>query len=291
MNLLIFSYLFLAPLSYALVNLLDKYVVSQRVKHPMSYVVLVGTIQLVLASILAFFSDWTSLKVLDYFWGILIGISYGFQLIIYYYLFSKEDVTNIVGIDFTFPVVVAILSAIFLGERFGMQTYIGLSLAVLGTVVIALRMLNFTFSKVTFLLLLMVLNTGIYEFLIKLSTLNVSQINILVLNSLFAGITVLFLLFKKDVRSKIKISFKLWKWALFIEALTMLSIFFIILSLNYFPATIASAIATLQPLFVLFGERIISGQKESYSKDKNVIPKLIGILLICLGTVLILLKA
>jgi hypothetical protein len=110
-----------------------------------------------------------------------------------------------------------------------MLGYIGLVLAIAGTLVLTARMQKFTVTSSAFLLILMVINTGVYEFVIKVATINVPEFQLLAINSVFAGLGVFLLCFKSSVRRHLRESFSLWRWALFIEFLTVIAILFIIL--------------------------------------------------------------
>ena len=71
------------------------------------------------------------------------------------------------------------------------------------------------------------------------------------------------------------------------KKLTMLlAILFIFLAMKYYPATMVSSIGTLQILFVLIIEQFVLVKIGGVTKDKILMPKLSGILLIVSGVII-----
>jgi uncharacterized membrane protein len=217
---------------------------------------------------------------------IILGILWAIILMVYYFALYKEDVSEIVGIDYSYPIIVAILSFFILHETIGIMGYIGLLLIILGVFNLQKRMSEISLNVNVWILIAMPFLTGLYEFIIKVSTINIPEFNTLAINSIVAGMilitTVTFKKVRKDLHEDIK---NIWL-ALANESLTVLAILFIILAMKYYPATIVSSIAALQAVFVLIIEQVFLKKIGGITKDGVLKPKLSGILLIVSGVIL-----
>ena len=104
----------ISPFIWGFMNVLDKFVVSHRVKSPLSFTIVAGIVNLAIGIILALFLNWTNIAVNDLFFPAIAGLIFGSQFFLYYYLLGKEDVSNLIGFVYVYPIIVAILSFLFL---------------------------------------------------------------------------------------------------------------------------------------------------------------------------------
>ncbi|MGH3524383.1 MAG: hypothetical protein ACRDU4_16545 [Mycobacterium sp.] len=111
------------------------------------------------------------------------------QLYFYYILLSDEDASNIMGLEFTDPVLVAALAYIFLGERVPAGGYLAMA-----------------------------------EFSIKVAADHLPGTTGFAIESMVAGTVVCGLLFKRRVRLGVLRELPNLRYALAIEALTLSSI-------------------------------------------------------------------
>lgn len=281
-----FIYVLLAPITYGLVNIIDEYFCSKKIKNPFSYTVVVGIAHSFLGLSIASFLDWKNFTLSMFLIPSILGFLYALQLLVYYYSLYKEDVSEVVGIDYSYPIIVAILSFFILHENIGILGYIALLLIILGAFNLQKRMCKICLDMKMWVLIIMPILTGVYEFIIKVSTINVPEFNALAINSIVAGILVISIIFFKKVRVGFNEEFKNIWLALANESLTILSILFIFLAMKYYPATIVSSIAALQAIFVLIIEQVFLKKIGGITKDGALIPKLSGILLIITGVIL-----
>lgn len=282
-----FIFVLLAPITYGLVNIIDEYYCSRKINSPFSYTAVVGIAHLVLGLLIACFLDWQNFTLSMLPITLLLGFLYAAMLLIYYFALYKEDVSEIVGIDYSYPVIVATLSFFILHENIGIWGYIGLALIILGVFNLEKRMAKICLSINLGVLILMPIITGIYEFTIKISTLDIPELNALAINSIVAGSIVISTLCLKKVRKDFPVDIKNIGYAFINESLTILSIFLIFLAMKYYPATVVASIGTLQILFVLFIEHVLLVRMGGITKDKILTPKLSGILLIISGVILV----
>ena len=283
---LTFIFVILAPIIYCLVNTIDEYFCSKMIKSPFSYTAVVGIVHLILGLLIACFLDWKSFTVSMLPISISIGLLWAIILLIYYFALYKEDVSSIVGIDYSYPIIVAILSFFFLHENIGVLGYLGLALIILGVFSLGKRMSKTHLDMKLWVLILMPIMTGIYEFTIKVSSATVPEYNALAINSIVAGTVLILTLFLPKVRENFSKDIKNIGWAFANETLTILAILFIFLAMKYYPATMVASIGTLQILFVLVIEQTVLVKIGGITKDKILMPKLSGILLIVSGVIL-----
>ena len=281
-----FIFVLLAPIAYGLVNIIDEYYCSKKIKSPFSYTAVVGIAHVILGLLIASFLDWKGFTLSMLPIPIILGVLYAAMLLIYYFALYKEDVSSIVGIDYSYPIIVAILSFFILHENIGIIGYLALLLIILGVFNLQKRMAKIRLDMSLWVLILMPIVTGTYEFIIKISTINIPEFNALAINSFVAGVIVISTLSMKKVRKDFPEDIKNIWLALANESLTIISILFIFLAMKYYPATIVASIGTLQILFVLIIEQMFLVKIDGITKDKILMPKLSGILLIVSGVIL-----
>ena len=281
-----FIFVLLAPITYGLVNIIDEYYCSKKIKNPFSYTAVVGIVHLILGLLMASFLNWENFTPSMLLLPGILGFFYAIQLLIYYYSLYNEDVSEIVGIDYSYPIIVAILSFFILNENLGILGYTALILIILGVFNLEKRMCKMCLNMNVWVLIGMPIITGIYEFIIKISTINIPEFNAVAINSIVAGTIVMSTIFLKKVRVGLSTEIKNIGYAFANESLTILAILFIFLAMKYYPATIVSSIGTLEVLFVLIIEQFVLVKIGGITRDKILMPKLSGIILIISGVVL-----
>jgi len=281
-----FIFVLLSPIAYGLVNVIDKYYCSKKIKSPFSYTAVVGIAHLIIGLSMACFLNWENFTISMLPITLAIGFIYAAMLLVYYFALYKEDVSEVVGIDYSYPIIVALLSFFILHENIGIIGYIGLLLIILGVFGLQKRMVKMKLDISIWVLFLLPVLTGIYEFIIKISTLNIPEFNALAINSIVAGTVVVSTLLFKKVRENFSEDIKNLGLALANESLTVLSILFIFLAMKYYPATMVSSIATIQIFVVLLIEQFVLVKIGGITKDEILMPKLSGVILITTGIIL-----
>src|SRR3989344_1169655 len=94
-------------------NIIDKNVVSKRVKNPLSALVIVNIPALFYGLAAFFIANSFSIE------GFFIGIGWAFILLLYYKALSLDEASKIIALYSMTPIVVSILAFVFLGEAFG----------------------------------------------------------------------------------------------------------------------------------------------------------------------------
>jgi len=275
----------LSPLFWGVMNVLDKFVISHRVKNLWSFGVLAGFVNIIYAVTLSLFLSWSGYSFLDYFYPAITGIIFGIEFFLYYYLLKMHDVSRIVGFAYVYPVVVAILSFLFLGELLSFISYVGMFLILAGVISLAYKK-NMKFSKQSLWIIAIILIIGIYEFMVKVSTSNLPELNGIALNQIFLGLTISTILFSKSVRTNVVRDFRVIKWAFLTETFTFFGILTLFYAMAGLPATIVSSIAAIQPMVVVFLEYF--GCKIGLKTcDLNFKKKFVSIALIVIGVIVL----
>jgi len=279
----------LSPIIWAFMNNLDNYFVKTRIKKVFSYTILAGIANFTFGFVLALFLDWTSFPLSAIIWPTISGLLYGSMYFAYYFLLKTEDISDLTGLFYLYPILVAILSFFILGEVLPFIGYIGILMILSGALMISLRIHKLSGKLVLKFMFIMILLAGAYEFLVKVATDNMPVWNGVAVEFMAIGLVVFFGLFSRNVRKGIKSELKNLKIAFMIEFFTFLSIAAVFIAMNNLKATIVSSIAAIQPIFALLFERVferISGKK--LTKDERITwRKVIAILLIVIGVAIL----
>jgi drug/metabolite transporter (DMT)-like permease len=285
---LIISLIFviLCPFAYAFVNLFDKYIVSYRIKKPLGISGLSFLPLLIFGLLFFLISDWQGISLSKIIYPILGGFLSGCQYYLYFFIMKKEDASSFSGMTYFYPVVVAVLSFFILNERLSYLSYIGIFLVIIGVVKVSSSSNSFLNNRITFVIMNIIL-LALYEFLAKLTTTNLEITNGLAITLLASSFTILQGFFFKRVRQDVVSEFNNLKWAFFSELITLFATATLFLALWHLSATIVSAIASIQPLIVLFYERIAERKLKKISQHKSLRSKIIPLISIVLGVVLL----
>ncbi len=280
-------YAMLSPLIGSIVNTLDKFIVSKKVKTPASFTVIAGIVNLILGIILALFLDCGGYSFSNYIYAIIAGTIMGAEYYMYYSALRKEDVSSVMGFIYFYPVVVSILSFLFLGEVLSWISYVGMALVLTGVMLLVIRIeRNHSKIKVP-MVLTMIAVVSLITFFAKLSTDILPEFHGAAIYSICVGLTVMLGLFNRKVRKGITYEMRNYKWSIMVESLTFSGAVIIFFALAKLPATVVSVIAASQPLMVLFIEIAAVKFGLIKSRDHKILPKLLSIILIVAGIILL----
>ena len=101
---------FLAPIFWALMNVLDKFVISQKVQNALSFAAVAGIVNILYGFILALTLPWSNIGFAALLCPIATGSLLGFQFYVYFVILKHEDVSHFIGLMFVYPAMVAILA-------------------------------------------------------------------------------------------------------------------------------------------------------------------------------------
>lgn len=279
-------FVIICPFAYAFVNIFDKYIVSYRVKKPLGMSA-ISFIPLLLAGlVMIIISDWSNISINLFIVPIICGIFVGVQYYSYFFLIKHEDASNLSGIVYFYPVIVAILSFFILNERLGSLSYFGLLLIIFGVVRLSLRtsasksFTGFVIIAVNILLI------ALYEFSAKFVTTAIPIINGLGIITLVSSFVILLGLIFKKVRDDFIFELKNIKWGFASELFTLIATLTLFLALKNLSATVVSAIASVQPMIVLFYEKIAERKLKKISHHDGIHTKIFYIFSIIIGVII-----
>lgn len=275
----------LSPFFFGLGNIYDKYVVEHRIKDPRVYAIFIGVAILAINLATGLFLDWTGFVWQDAIFPMLSGITSGISTWVFYNTIKKEDISNIVGIMYTYPIITAILSFALLGEKISAIGYIGMIVTVAGIVLLTTKVKHLR-SKILVNILIVALCSGLIGLFAKLGTNNAPPLNCLVVNGIFVAIVLMGGIFVKSLREKIPDENGPLYIAFIGEVMYFLGNGSMFIAMSFLPATIVSSVAAIQPFLVLFLEAIVNRFRK-ISSDLGIKEKIIPIVMIVLGVVLI----
>jgi len=268
-------------------NIIDKNVVSKRVKNPLSALVIVNIPALFYGLAAFFIGNAFSIE------GFFIGIGWAFVLLLYFKALSMDEASKIIALYSITPIFVSILAFAFLGEAFGPEKYIGIILIVIGAMLISMKKFGkLKFSKA---LPLMAFTSVVYAIvLIFMKTIIDNQGFVPVFTGMEFGIflgslpLLLIAKYRKEVTTAKKKTFGI----LFISSMFGVSgLLSMILALSLGPASLISAIEQTQSLFVLFYVVILTHLKphiisEDITRGPLMI-KVVAIVMMVVGAIAI----
>ena len=288
MNILIISLIMaiISPFIWGFMNNLDKFVVSRKIKNSLSYTIVAGLVNLCIGVILALFLDWSNLTLGDLGFPLLAGALIGSEFFLYYYMLSKEDVSKVIGLTYVYPIVVALLSFLFINEKLSLISYLGMGLILFGVLTLSIKSKKIKIKVSIWVIVLMILIIALDEFFVKIATTNIPELNGISLSCIAAGLVISLGFIHRKTRMGFTKELKNIKWAILIESLTFFGIFTTYFAMAGLPATTVSSLGATQPLAVLIIEKIFNKMGFSISRDKNFLSKLIPVSLIVLGVII-----
>ncbi|MFA6466558.1 MAG: EamA family transporter [Patescibacteria group bacterium] len=277
----------ISPFIFGLMNVLDKFVVSHRVKNPLSFVIVAGIVNFTMGIILSIFLDWSDITIKDLFFPAIVGLIFGLEFFLYYYILIKDDISNVVGMVYVYPIIVALLSFLVLNERLSAIAYIGMLFILLGVIFLSIKDKKIKLKMSLWMMISLIFIVALYEFFIKIATNNLPELNGIAISSICIGLAILPGLFNKKIRLGFPAELKNLKWAVLNESLTFLGILTTYFAMAGLPATIVSSIAATQPLTVLILESSANKVGIKMSIENNFSKKIIPILMIVIGVILL----
>jgi len=279
----------LAHLFYALVFIIDKYILSQPLPHPMVYAFYVGILGIFVLVLIPFgfhfLSAWEIILVL------LAGLADLVASILFYKALNLDEVSRIIPFSGSFlAIFILIISALTIGERLTTHQYLAFALLVSGSLLISLKR-KILFEKPFSLALLSSFLSAIFWVITKYIFIKTSFINGLIWVRTGAALMCLPLLIPSETRKLIfkktkDLKIKTVKFFISDRLLSILAGFLMYLAVFLGSVTLVNSLKGLQYVFVLILAllffRKIPDLREEFS-EKIIIQKIIAIILIGLG--------
>ena len=285
----------LSVLCFATVNIIDKYVLTKWIRQPLVLVVLLGIFNWMSAITIYFIRGFSYLSNFNI---LLILIAGAFSLsagLFYFKALKVEEVSRVTPLFYLSALFISLFAAIFLGEVFTPLKYLGIFLLVFGAIFVSSKNpLKLGFSKALPLMLLSVTAASASSLLVKY-LLNFTDywtvFSYLRIGGGIASIPIAYI-YLPSLISTVKKYGKKFIVVITINELMNLSamLFFVIaISLGY--VTLVSAIAGVQPFFILLFTVTLSMFFPSIIKEEIersvVFIKLLAIIIMFIGVILI----
>ncbi len=285
-----------APVLFAISSVTDKIIFNKYKISALSSLILIRLMSIPFTFLLLFFVN----PAFDIFmvFGILHGFIHSAGSFIFNKAMIKDEVSRVSALFYTNPIFIAILATIFLGEMLTISNYIGILMLVFSAVLISYKKQNgkILLTAGLFLVLLSALIRSALNVFVKWSTISTSVYSFILWSFLGSIIVALLLLvISKPKKDFIKAVKKLDRHAWIIEIIgnsatwIATALFFVAISLSQ--VSLASAIPSLQPFFVLLYVLLLGIFAPEMLKEENnkqtVFLKLLAVALIFIGSYLI----
>lgn len=161
-------YSLIAAFIWAVVNIVDKHILTKYIREPIVPVMIMGSVGLTASLLVYFIRGFSYLSNLHIAWAVLAGMLYILSAIFYFRAAKLEEISRIVPLYYLAPLFVLILAAVFLGEIFTPIKYAGIVLLVIGALMISKRNgILFKFEKAFIYMILCVLCLSIGSVIMK----------------------------------------------------------------------------------------------------------------------------
>ncbi len=285
----------LAAFVFALANIIDKFLLTKWIKEPLILVLILSAVGLLIGLSVYLFHGFSFLSGFNIAMALIAGVIYMFGMFLYYKAAKIEEISKVMPLVYLSPLFILILATIFLGEIFTSIKYLGIFFLVSGAISISSK--NFTkinFNLAFWFAILSALMFAIIAILTKylLNFADFWTIFSYIRFGAFLASIPLFYFYLKDFYPPIKefglksIGFASFNMVLLLGAVLLLTI-----ATSIGDVTLVNALASIQPLFVLFLATILTVFFPSFLKEEVnkslVFQKISAITLIFIGTLLI----
>jgi len=276
-----------SPIVFGFMNVFDKFIISKKVRHILGYTGIAGAINVFLGLILILVLDWSGITLRSMIIPAIAGVFFGSQFFFYFSMLKKEDISNLIGFMYTYPLIVALLSFIFLKEILSMTGYLGMALIIIGVLAISLRLKKIKLRASLWMLVIFIMIVAVTEFFIKVAISDIPAFNGIAINTFVMGLTVTTLFFGKTTRKTFFKEIKNIRFAAVAESCTFMGVITLYVAMTNMPATIVTSIGAIQPLVVIIFERIFHRIFGGMIRDDVLLKKIIPIIIIAIGVIMI----
>ena len=285
----------LAALTWAIVNTIDKYVLTKWIKRPIVLIMVLGIIGLIASTVIYFVYGFSELSHFNILLAFISGVFYISGILFYFKAVKIEEISRIVPLSCLTPLFVSIFALVFLGEFFTPIKYLGIFLIVVGAILISTKSsLKINPGKAFWLMILfsifMAINHVITKYLLNFTDFWT------VFSWMRIGIFIALIpIYIKSFSSLLLTVKEHGKKVIFIisfsECLSLTGVLFITIATSIGYVTLVNSLSSIQPLFVLLFAVILSVfypkiLKEEIGKS-TVLLKFVAIILMLIGAVLV----
>jgi len=274
---------------WAIVNVIDKNVVSKKIKNLGTVLIFDGIGAIIASLVILFIFGIVVPEINILIISILSGLLWIPAGYLYYKALQKDEVSRVVPIFLTIPIFTAILAAVFLGEIFTLPIYLGIMLVVAGAILISIKISeNFKFGKGFWFILGASLIITVESLMLKFALGSYDFQTVFYWNRIgvILGIIPVFLIYKKSFFNTIKTKLKYGGIVTFSNLISEVALIVFIFAMSLGPLTLVTTIGATQPLFVLIMAVGLSILFPHIIKE-NIEKKSVGIKLLAIGLMIV----
>ncbi|UCG95832.1 MAG: DMT family transporter [archaeon] len=124
---------------FAVVNVIDKYILIKWVREPIIPVMILSTVGLTASALIYLIRGFSYLSYFNIFLGLFCGFFYILSNILFFRALKIEEVSRVIPLFYLTPLFTLILASVFLGEVFTWLKYLGIFMIVSGSILISTR--------------------------------------------------------------------------------------------------------------------------------------------------------
>jgi uncharacterized membrane protein len=256
----------LSTATIGLVNIFDSHLITRRMPSINAFMLLAGLFILPFAIAFAFlFPIASDIRIDSIGLGIISSVLRATGIILLLYVLRVEEVSRAVPVYNIFPVFVAILAVLLLGETLGFFQWLAIIIVVGGAIVISTRWENgrpsWRIGRIFYLLLFASIAIALANVSAKYVLESFSYWNLYWLNSAVLAALLIMLSLRKKIFKEIgSIKGKISTLGIlgFNESLVLLASVLLFIAIQNGQVSLVSTIVSSRPLFVLFFAFVIS---------------------------------
>ena len=284
-----------ASLLLAVVNTLDKYVLTKWVRSPFVSVLVLGFIGLIAGGAVWLTRGFLPMSAVNIFLALLAGICYLVSVTFYFKALKIEEMSRVVPLYYLSPLFILIFAALFLGEIFTFLNYLGIFALMIGAILVSSRsFLKINFNLAFWFMMVAVLSWSANLILTKYLLNFADYWTIFAwvrLGGFIGTIPLIFIYFPELKNTVKKHGNKVLITMSVSETLTLISIFLVTIAASIGYVTLVEALSALQALFVLLIALMLSVFQPSIIKeelDREVVfKKVVATVLMFAGALLV----
>ncbi len=284
---------------FGLVSILDKFIVERMARNVRAILFILGVLSL-LTSIPFLLADpsYSSYSIRSIGAALASGLLRGLALAVLFGVLRREEVSRALPVTQTYPIFVAVLAALFLGEQIDPLDWGAIVVIVAGAILLSVRRAGgasggFRLGSSFFLLLLASFATGVSNLLGKDALSELSTVQVFTINFFIVGVAILAV---SANRAAVKEAWEIVRHRprrvpLFAAdtLLALLATYLLFASFSVGPVSGASALNATRPLFVFAYAVLVSWLAPRFIHEsltpRVLAVKLAAIAMIVAGTV------
>jgi transporter family protein len=162
------AYTIIATFFMAIVNIVDKYLLSKLVAKPVVPVMILGLVGAISAVVIFAIRGLTYLSPAHLLLAFICGILYIFMVFFYFKAVKIEDISRIIPLYYLSPIYILLIAGMFLGERFTASKYFGILLIVSMAIIISTKDIRaFHISKAFWYIVISSMSVAIVQVITK----------------------------------------------------------------------------------------------------------------------------